>query len=151
MDRSQLTSQRAQLPDFRVESDADRSPLLRPGRALLLLLLHDASCPACRSYVERIFAERAEFDWWGADIAAVIPQARSAIEPGPIRRLYDPGRSLAERTGAEFPGLLLVDQWGDIVERHQAGAQHAFPATDDVVSWVRFLGTQCPECEGEAL
>jgi hypothetical protein len=47
--------------------------------------------------------------------------------------------------------VLIADQWGELRYVSPDGGGHPFPTPEEVTGWLRFLATQCPECEGEAL
>ena len=153
LDRSRLTQQRKRIPDLSLESDAGRFSLLPRRGSLVLLLVHDESCGACRQYFEQLSRESTELAVWDSAIAVVVPAARvksDVTQASSARILYDPDRRVETLIEARAPAVAIIDQWGDITDVHAAGPDHAFPAATEVVSWARFLGTQCPECEGEA-
>ena len=49
------------------------------------------------------------------------------------------------------PAALVADEWGEIahVEAPDDGRVTSLSAPDELLSWVRYLSTRCPECEGE--
>ena len=59
-------------------------------------------------------------------------------------------RSIEAVIGMRAPAVLVLDQWGEVKETI-AVARHEFPERTALVAWARYLATQCPECEGEAL
>lgn len=153
IDRTRLTGQRQPFPHYSLEpSTADDVALPRPRRSLVALLIHDTDCHACVAYAESVFAERSELDIWDADIALVPAVANQQRGAGSSIRVYsDPQQRLANAARVQAPALIVVDQWGDITDVFAAGDGHAFPAVADVITAARYLATQCPECEGEAL
>jgi len=43
------------------------------------------------------------------------------------------------------PGIVIADRWGEVqYRRHFAVAEP--PDVEELLSWVRFIQTQCPEC-----
>lgn len=53
-------------------------------------------------------------------------------------------------TGIPSPGIVVADQWGEIVYIG-SGAQVAdLPPPHELVEWVSYVQHRCPECEGEA-
>lgn len=152
-DRSQLTGHSRRFPDLEPEANPDDSPVLRPGRSLVAIVVHNPACAACRAYVETVLGERAELDSWDADIAVIVCDERQdADSPFPsIRVVHDPGRAVAGAAGLQPPGVVIVDQWRDITDVRSAGEEHEFPGTAEIVSCVRYLAIRCPECEGESL
>ena len=52
--------------------------------------------------------------------------------------------------GLPGPGALVADRWGEIL--HVAGGSDVadLPTPEDLLDWIRYVESQCPECEGEA-
>ena len=48
------------------------------------------------------------------------------------------------------PAALVADRWGEII--HVAGAADAdgLPAVQELLEWLAYTQSRCPECEGEA-
>jgi hypothetical protein len=140
-DRSELIDRKRRLPDL-IE------PLLRPGRAAVAILPHH-HCEDCQRYLESLNDVLAELASWDADVTVITPQPLT-WEPL-LRCLIDADGAFASEAGISAPAVVIVDQWRDIKDVREAGETHDFPNPDELVSWARFLATQCPECEGEAL
>jgi hypothetical protein len=68
----------------------------------------------------------------------------------PLAVAVDVEQRLALALSVQIPALVIADQWGEIHHVEEAGPDHRFPATGEVVDWVRYLAIQCPECQGEA-
>jgi hypothetical protein len=51
--------------------------------------------------------------------------------------------------GVQRPGIVIADRWGEIY-CVVGGAIEDLPDADDLVEWLRFVQSQCPECQGEA-
>ena len=79
------------------------------------------------------------------DLDGVVYRGNTAI-PGAEEAL----RTLAA-AGIPAPAVLIADQWGELFVVEPAGDDHGFIEPDEVVSWLRYLAIQCPECQGEAL
>jgi len=150
MDRSRLTSRKQQLTNAVLPSGTEEAPLLRQGRAVVLLLLHDNDCAECTRYLDQVSGAAEEIDSWGADVAVAVRGAERSVA-APFRSYGDPEATLESTTGATYPGVVIADQWGDMTLARSAGPQHDFPPITELVSEVRYLGTRCPECEGEWL
>lgn len=47
-----------------------------------------------------------------------------------------------------FPrrGVVVADRWGEVVYSREVEAGADLPAVEDLLDWVRFLRSQCPEC-----
>jgi len=153
-DRSRLTDRKHHLPDLALESEAGERSLLGPGRSLLVVHVHDEDCAAYRSYIDELGRSVDEITSWGGDVAVVVaakrPAAPEAFSPA-FRTYYDPDEKLERALDTRCPGVLVADQWGDIVLMQSAGATHEFPGIERLISEIRYLGIRCPECEGEAL
>lgn len=95
----------------------------------LLARLHGPDCPGCRRWMERDLGPLREAvgDWGGRVV------------------LLDPDRPAPPSPAA---WLAVVDEWGEVFHTVEVGPDHAFPGPSELADWVRFLATQCPECEG---
>ncbi len=102
--------------------------ILRPGRGLVLFSSHGGACADCEQYIAELRSISSALDSWGTDVAINVKD----IELIP-------------------PGVLVVDQWGDIKASRSGSTHHDLLNMAEVESWARYLGTQCPECEGESL
>jgi peroxiredoxin len=52
--------------------------------------------------------------------------------------------------GLASPAVLVADRWGEIMYCAAASEISGLPPTQELVDWLGYLRTQCPECEGEA-
>ena len=119
------------LPDVQVPSvDGDIVRLRTHSRLATVLLALHPECSACNAYREDIAAHGRQLSEWDGRVVAV----------GPLPDI-----------GIEAPSVLIADQWGELAVVENAGEQHAFIDVQEVIDWLRFLATKCPECEGEAL
>jgi hypothetical protein len=50
--------------------------------------------------------------------------------------------------GSGHAALVVTDEWGEVHFVADAGAGHELPSGEEIVTWIRFLAIQCPECEG---
>lgn len=148
------------LPDLRLASAPGGSPvpIRPPGRVSPVLLLADgAECGACRAWLRSLAASSADVADWDGRVIVVVPTSpdhavRIADDAAPpITILADPDRMLAARLGISAPALVIADQYGEIHHAAPAGDDHDLPEPTEIVSWLRYLAVQCPECQGEAL
>jgi hypothetical protein len=53
--------------------------------------------------------------------------------------------------GLDAPAIAIADRWGEIhhVFACDPVAPHTWPAAENLVEWLRYVQTQCPECQGE--
>lgn len=157
--RSDLTNPRRRLPDVQLPLIDGETPIsVRAGgrRSPVLLLLHATGCRDCEIYVERLAATQPDLLEWDGRVLLVVPDRTEAEgtltlpanETFPMAT--DPGQRLASALSVQIPALVIADQWGEIHHVEEAGSDHRFPATEEVVDWVQYLAIQCPECQGEA-
>jgi hypothetical protein len=52
--------------------------------------------------------------------------------------------------GLPAPGALIADQWGEIVHVAAAIDGDHMPTPRELLEWVEYVASRCPECEGEA-
>ncbi len=48
------------------------------------------------------------------------------------------------------PAALVADRWGEIVHVAAASEVAALPKPGDLLDWLEYVESRCPECEGEA-
>ncbi|HEY0591633.1 MAG TPA: hypothetical protein VGE86_05230 [Thermoanaerobaculia bacterium] len=144
MSRSDLINPRRMLPDVTLPDSggAARRVRARGDRSVLLALVH-GGCEECRAWVAKLADEGAEIMAWRGEVKVVAP--RVAEYPFPV--LLDADARLAALVGVAVPAVVIADQWGAI---HEATEGHEFIPIESVVEWIRYLATECPECEGEA-
>lgn len=151
VDRSQLTGRGKRIRGLSLrKQNGDVVSIPRQRRSLVLVLTHPDSCPECLQYVKQLEEYSAELASWDADVAIVTRETNGSQESRPWT-VFDPERRVEAAAEIDSPGLVLVDQWGEVTDVRAAGEQHAFPLPTKVVSWARYLAIRCPECEGEAL
>jgi hypothetical protein len=148
--RAQLTERQRHLPDTDlVSSTGTREQLLRHGRALLLIVLHDVTCRLCMEFLRSLREVNDELDSWDMDVAVIAPD--TAVGETTFRFFVDAEGSFALAMAIHAPAVMVVDRWRDVKELYDVGGNHNFPEADSLIAWGRYLATQCPECEGESL
>jgi peroxiredoxin len=157
--RSELAYPRRRLPDIRLPLIDRETPVpvrARGRKAPVLLLLHSTGCRDCEAYVQRLAARQADILEWDGRVLMVVPDRPEpegilgAIGDVPFALAIDTEQRLAHALSVQIPALVIADQWGEIHHVEEAGPDHRFSATEEVVDWVRYLAIQCPECQGEA-
>lgn len=100
-------------------------------RNLLLVLLPDVASPAVRRYLEGLQVAAPELAMLRTT-AVLTSEAVGDLRP---------------------PAALVADEWGEIahVGAPGDGRVTSLSTPEALVSWVRYLSTRCPECEGESL
>ena len=51
--------------------------------------------------------------------------------------------------GISAPAVVIADRWGEIVVATEASDVAGLPTPEDLIEWVRYTLSKCPECEGE--
>jgi peroxiredoxin len=157
--RDQLTNPSRRLPDLSLpaSSTGALTPVRRPGReARVVVLVHGSDCAECREYLEQLTRDRQSILDWDGLIFVVTPGApgetghSGSVLEAPFLLLSDPAGSLARSVSLQAPAVAVADQWGEIHAGENAGPDHQFLAPAEIIGWLRFLATQCPECQGEA-
>ena len=127
----------------------------RPRWSLVVVFLHGFDCEDCVHFLQELEEVQADLTEWDAQIAVVLKRisdnARMPELAPTIQVLVDAEHMFESAAHVVAPAVLVVDQWRDVRESWEAGESHRFPAVSELVSWARFLATQCPECEGESL
>ncbi len=97
-------------------------------RNLVLVTLAHVACDSWTSYVSEL----------GALIPALAAQnAECVITRDGV-------------AGLSSPGVLVADRWGEIVYIAEMPDVAELPSPGELLEWVSYVQTQCPECEGEA-
>lgn len=148
--REGLVNPGDRLPDLTLPLSPDGAPhrLRAPGRlSRILLLVHPAGCEGCAAFARELEAEGEEIRAWDGRVLRVAPEAGGEA---PLSTLADPEGRLAGALGLRPPAVVVADRWGQVHEAREAGDGHDFLPVPEIVSWLRFLAVQCPECQGEA-
>src|SRR5688572_10298742 len=85
-------------------------------------------------------------DTTGAAYGATVAAHAGVLEGDDVRVIVtcDP------IAGMPSPGVLVADRWGGISDDQAAARVADLPAADDIIEWLRYVQSRCPECEGEA-
>lgn len=154
--RNSLTNPGRKIPDFAFATRSGAPRSLRAGgrRSPVLVLVHPGTCETCAEFIQRLGAASAALNDWDGDVVVITPETPDDSGSGSIDRfpvLFDPEQRLASSLSITPPAVVIADQWGEVHEVAEAGAEHRFPSADEIESWLRYLAIQCPECQGEAL
>ena len=119
------------VPHFNVRN-VDNEPAsystIWQRRNLVLVTLAQVSGFSCTHYV--------------SGLTALIPALGAQNAECVITRDSVPGLS--------SPGVLVADRWGEIVYITAMPDIADLPPPEELLDWVSYVQTQCPECEGEA-
>lgn len=141
-----------QLPEL---TGAGPIGLQSAGRVATVAVTVHGCCARCADYIHALRAHEQDVRDWDGRVLVIIaddaePDGSAYPATGAFRTVLDVDARL-RRAGATTPAVLIADQWGEIHAVEPAGAEHDFIAPEEVVSWLRYLAIQCPECQGEAL
>lgn len=107
-------------------------------------------CDRCRGYLGRLEAGAGQLGAWGARPLVVLPGQAGERPDGLVDSLVvdDPDGGARRRCGVapDQSVLLVADRFGEVWYAVRPGPDHDLPPVDTLREWVRFLGTQCPEC-----
>lgn len=127
------------------------SPVVKVGTnrpwAQVLVVAHPEPCDECAAYLQS-FEEVAEAlrnekgdvlalvgpDW---DEGAIPPSAKAVIGEGKILERLSPDHT---------PVVAVVDRYGQLFLRADAGNGHQFPHHDRILGTLLDIGIRCPEC-----
>ena len=96
-------------------------------RNLVLVTLPHVACGAGKGYI--------------SELTALIPALNAQNAECVITRDCVPGTFR--------PGVLVADRWGEIVYIAAIPDIAGAPSPEDLLDWVSYVQTRCPECEGE--
>ena len=119
------------VPHFDVRN-VDNEPVsystIWQRRNLVLVALADVACDPCTSYI--------------SELTALIPALGAQNAECVITGDCVPG--------IPSPGVLVADRWGEIVYMAAVPDIADLPSPDELLDWVSYVQTRCPECEGES-
>ena len=119
------------VPQFDVRTIEDRPisySAIWQRQNLVLITLPDVQCAACAVYIAQLTAHISAFASQNSE--CVITRDRVPEIPS--------------------PSVVVADKWGEIVYVASASDVADLPPAQELMDWVSYLQTQCPECEGEA-
>ncbi len=114
-------------------------------RAQVLVVTHDRPCETCSDYLSSL--GQAEALW--AEKATVLALVGAGWEDGwssPVPGVVADGALVEGLAPAATPVVAVVDRFGQLFTRVDAGDDHAFPSEDDVVGTLLDIAIRCPEC-----
>jgi hypothetical protein len=97
-------------------------------RNLVLVTVPASEPEASRHYMSRLTAQMPDFDEHAT--ACVITRDRVPGIPG--------------------SGVLVADRWGEIIHLAAVSDVADLPAPQELLEWIEYVQSQCPECQGEA-
>lgn len=154
---SKVVNPSRRLPELSLPlySTGEPTPIrLRRRRSPLLILVHGSVCLLCAEFVARLEAEVEAIQDWDGYPLVITTGTRDAHEVAASAAVFpvvmDAEGRLAGALGIRAPAVIIADQWGEVHETREAGDGHDFPRAREVVTYLRYLSIQCPECQGES-
>lgn len=95
---------------------------------LVLISLPQSEPVACAEYVSRLTVQISKLT--RNDTAVVITRDRVS--------------------GLPSPGVVVADRWGEIQYVARAAGVGTLPSPQELIEWLQYVQSQCPECQGEA-
>lgn len=126
-----------------------------PARgAVVVAYLARPSDPDAREYVAALRAMESEFrQWYGRAVVVAGTDAGGTADVSTDERMGtpvvpDPGGEVRRTLGIQEGGtaLFIADRWGQLYGAWRGVAADELPEMEEIVEWLRFLATQCPEC-----
>jgi hypothetical protein len=97
-------------------------------RNLVLITLPGSASESLRTYVSQFAAEMPAFS---------VHETECVITRDSV-------------AGIGCPGVVIADRWGEIVHVATGYDVADLPQFPEVLEWVAYLQSQCPECQGES-
>jgi hypothetical protein len=126
-----MLQRRDSVPHFEVRTIGDGRisySTIWQRRNLVLIALPKVACAACEVYIAQLAVQIAAFSSQNSE--CVITRDRVP--------------------GIPSPAAVVADRWGEIVYIATASDCVDLPTPQELLDWVSYVQTQCPECEGEA-
>ena len=100
-------------------------------------------------------------DLWQHKNLVLVSIPAAAREGAYVRELTARAPEFEERNSAcvitgdrvpwlPAPAVLVADRWGEVMTVALASEAASLPAPADLLEWVEYVESRCPECEGEA-
>lgn len=148
----------ALIPAFRLPSTEGRNLGPREFKQrnnLILAFLHEGGCGSCRTLLTTLAQSYQHFQGLNTEILAIVGGDKKIAEDLhcqmrlPFPFLFDP----AERTAAlclgehtPRPAILVADRYGGLWARLLPLKDDGIIDVKEVLQWLEFIETQCPEC-----
>lgn len=126
------------------------TPVRGAPRESVALVFPHAGCAECRAYVDGLLRSLDSFRRWDARLIVVLPsedggsdELRLASGASIVRDADD---ELWPHVGKGSVAVIVADPWGAVYEVVRDADGHHLPIAHEIVEWLRFIATQCPEC-----
>ena len=112
----------------------------------VLVLAHPRPCDGCFAALAALagIADRVRVE--KAAVMAVVTPGWSSTASLPVPAVVDDG-TLRSHLGPDGePVIAVVDRFGQLFARAEAGPEHRFPHHDEVLATLLNIAISCPEC-----
>ncbi len=138
------------LPTRKLHPFGDGSPVRigsnRP-RAHVLVVTHAETCEECSRYLDSFEEVADSIRAEKADVLALVGDGWEERAPSlPVPVAVADGATRQMLSPEDTPVVAIVDRFGQVFSRVDAGADHSFPQHDKLLSGLIDLGIRCPEC-----
>jgi hypothetical protein len=131
------------LPDviFPVTNGRSTIPMRSDrGETTVVIWRHPFECESCDFYLQSLAGTAHEFRIW---------EARLVILASPPAVPATPPFAIAVTDNVFVPlqgvGVMAADRYGQVFYVVQSKGGHALPSPRELVEWIKYLGTLCPE------
>ena len=122
------------------------------------MFLHAPNEPACRDFLSTLEMRRRDYGKQNARLVVIFPVEANAIadfdqDSKPLLALADPGQEVRRRYATLMADHLVQDQDVMLFVMDEnggiyiclVGREPDLGAQDEILSWLQFIGIQCPE------
>lgn len=156
-----VPSEGSQLPSFQLPTVDGRlfgTASHKERWNLVLYFVDEPACPHCAEALRGLGEAYDKLSAQEAEVLVIVPassdQGGGSIKglglPFPV--LLDQNLSVHARYGAlddnlkPLPAIFVADRFGEIFAVSVGDAGHRLLTVDEILSWLRLIEIQCPEC-----
>ncbi len=119
---------------------------------VVLFFHHGIDCAACLATLQELATHVDAFSQEETALLAIGPDQASENLQLTDQQGYrfpflsDPTGQIITQQGLATPSLIIADRWGEIWAAWAGGTNHQLPSSQDILQWLVFIESQCPEC-----
>jgi hypothetical protein len=115
-------------------------------RAQVLVLTHAEPCDLCASYLDSLAAHAESLRARKADPLALVGPDWEDRSSSPVPALVADPAVVEALSPDATPVVAVVDRFGQLFTRVDAGNEHAFPDDEQIIACLLDIAIRCPEC-----
>lgn len=116
-------------------------------RAHVVVVTHAEPCGACSDYLQSFEAAADAFRDEKGDVLALVTSAwRDDAASLPVAAAVADPVILDALAPSRTPVVAVIDRFGQLFTRVDAGDEHSFPPHDKLLFTLLDIGIRCPEC-----